>query len=165
MVLSDNVSVLGLKDLLGLIQAYVPYISYAGVHTDGITSGQAETTNYGLKVTARPASTAPISTLARRVAILATAPQYRSVHSSVDQLVYTKVTEPADLEGADGSSYFREESDYAVSAPRYAGGYVGYMDIGDTAGAVDGLSVLGDTDLEINLEQSSERPQRGCLHD
>lgn len=148
--LVDNVSVLGLKDLLGLIQAYVPYISYAGVHTDGITSGQAETTNYGLKVTADRIDSTDLNA-GSAGGYIGYGAAVQISHSSVDQLVYTKVTEPADLEGADGSSYFREESDYAVSAPRYAGGYVGYMDIGDTAGAVDGLSVLGDTDLEINL--------------
>lgn len=148
--LIDDVSVLGLTDLLGFIQAYVPYVSYAGVHTDGATSGQDETANYGLKVTADRVDSTDLNAGAAG-GFIGYGAAVQVSHSSVDQLVYTKVAEPADLEGADGSSYFGEESDYAVGAPRYAGGYIGYMDIGDTAGAVDGLSVLGGTSLEINL--------------
>ena len=148
--LVNNVSVLGLTDLLGLIQAYVPYINYAGVHTDGTTSGKTETANYGLKVTADRIDSTDLNA-GSAGGYIGYGAAVQISHSSVDQLVYTKVAEPDDLEGADGSSYFSDESDYAVSAPRYAGGYIGYMDIGDTAGAVDGLSVLEGTDLEIKL--------------
>lgn len=148
--LIDDVSVLDLKDLLGLIQAYVPYVSYAGVQTDGTTSGKTETANYGLKVTSDRIDSTDLNA-GSAGGYIGYGAAVQISHSSVDQLVYTKVAEPDDLEGADGSSYFSGESDYAVSAPRYAGGYIGYMDIGDTAGAVDGLSVLEGTDLEIKL--------------
>lgn len=139
------------NNLLGLIQAYVPYINYAGVHTDGTTSAQEETANYGLKVTADRIDSTDLNA-GSAGGFIGYGAAVQVSHSSVDQLVNTKVTEPADLEGTDGSSYFdRSQSDYAVSALRYAGGYIGYMDIGDTAGAVDGLSVLKGTGLEIDL--------------
>lgn len=150
--LIDDATVADLtNNLLGLIQAYVPYINYAGVHTDGTTSAQEETANYGLKVTADRIDSTDLNA-GSAGGFIGYGAAVQVSHSSVDQLVNTKVTEPADLEGTDGSSYFdRSQSDYAVSALRYAGGYIGYMDIGDTAGAVDGLSVLKGTDLEINL--------------
>ena len=149
--LIDDASVADLTNLLGLIQAYVPYINYAGVHTDGTTSKQGENANYGLKVTADRIDSTDLNA-GSAGGFIGYGAAVQVSHSSVDQLVNTKVTEPSDLEGTDGSSYFDQaQSDYAVSAPRYAGGYIGYMDIGDTAGAVDGLSVLEGTGLKIDL--------------
>lgn len=149
--LIDDATVADLTNLLGLIQAYVPYINYAGVHTDGTTSAQEETANYGLKVTADRIDSTDLNA-GSAGGFIGYGAAVQVSHSTVDQLICTKVTEPADLEGTDGSSYFdQSQSDYAVSALRYAGGYIGYMDIGDTAGAVDGLSVLEGTGLEINL--------------
>mgnify|MGYP000193465800 CR=1 FL=1 len=49
----------------------------------------------------------------------------------VSNLKHTKVEAPKDLETTDGSSYFdTKQSTYAVTGARYAGGYIGYMDIG-----------------------------------
>lgn len=74
--------------------------------------------------------------------------------SDVDHLRHTTVTEPADLEGQDGSAYFslgegEDESSYAVTAARYAGGYIGYMNIGSAASVGKGLGVLGNN-LTLN---------------
>lgn len=74
--------------------------------------------------------------------------------SDVDHLRHTTVTEPADLEGQDGSAYFslgegEGKSSYAVTAARYAGGYIGYMNIGSAASVGKGLGVLGDS-LSLN---------------
>ena len=44
----------------------------------------------------------------------------------------------------DGSTYFNDvKSKYAVTGARYAGGYIGYMDIGSAASVGKGLSILG----------------------
>ena len=74
--------------------------------------------------------------------------------SDVDHLRHTTVTEPADLEGQDGSAYFslgegEDKSSYAVTAARYAGGYIGYMNIGSAASVGKGLGVLGNN-LSLN---------------
>lgn len=74
--------------------------------------------------------------------------------SDVDHLRHTTVTEPADLEGQDGSAYFslgegEDKSSYAVTAARYAGGYIGYMNIGSAASVGKGLGVLGNN-LTLN---------------
>jgi hypothetical protein len=50
---------------------------------------------------------------------------------------------PKDLEGEDSSNYFSQESIYAVTGARYAGGYIGYMNIGSAASVGKGLKVLG----------------------
>ena len=55
---------------------------------------------------------------------------------------YPKTADVKDLEREDGSSYFDDElSEYAVTAPRYAGGYAGCLDAGSAA-AVGGVSLL-----------------------
>ena len=58
-------------------------------------------------------------------------------------LKHTKVTPPKDLEATGAPTYFNNESQYAVTGARYAGGYIGYMDIGSAASVGKGLSVLG----------------------
>ena len=68
----------------------------------------------------------------------------------MSNLKHTKVEAPKDLETTDGSSYFdTKQSTYAVTGARYAGGYIGYMDIGSAASVGKGLSVLG-TAIGIN---------------
>lgn len=64
-------------------------------------------------------------------------------HCDVTNLKHTKVTPPKDLEGEDSSNYFGQESTYAVTGARYAGGYIGYMNIVSAASVGKGLSVLG----------------------
>lgn len=69
--------------------------------------------------------------------------------SNVNKLRYTTVQEPDDLQQQDGSSYFDEKSNYAVRAARYAGGYVGKLDIGNAASVGNGLGALNHlTDVE-----------------
>ena len=51
---------------------------------------------------------------------------------------------PKDLEANEAPTYYDEnKSTYAVTGARYAGGYIGYMDIGSAASVGKGLSVLG----------------------
>lgn len=136
--------------LLSAVQAYVPLINRSGVCTDAGTvaadaSGAQPTdaANPGLVVSAsRLDDTASQSGSAGGYIGYGSGVQVS--HSSVTQLRHTKVTEPAKLEGADGGSYFNDaQSAYAVTAPRYAGGYIGHMDVGSAASVGDGLSLLG----------------------
>lgn len=135
--------------LLSAVQAYVPLINRSGVLSNADTvaadasgarpSGAA---NPGLVVSAsRLDDTASQSGSAGGYIGYGSGVQVS--HSNVTQLRHTAVAEPKDLEGTDGSSYFGNKSSYAVTAPRYAGGYIGHMDVGSAASVGDGLSLLG----------------------
>ena len=57
---------------------------------------------------------------------------------------YTQVEAPENLEAENAPTYWDEKkSTYAVTAPRYAGGYIGKMDIGNAASVGSGLKILG----------------------
>lgn len=129
---------LQLTDLVGVLQAYVPTIAYADVLSeDGFTVEAA-------KIDSQEQTT---SGAAGGFAGYATAAQISN--SDVNKLAYTEVTAPDDLEATNAPSYFDPaQSAYAVTAPQYAGGYVGYLDIGSTAGAASGLELLKKTPLE-----------------
>lgn len=144
-----------IAQLLDVIEAYVPLINRSGVRTDAGTvaadkSGAQPTdvVNPGLVVSAsRIDDTASQSGSAGGYIGYGSGVQVS--HSNVTQLRHTAVTEPKELEGADGSSYFdNDKSSYAVTAPRYAGGYIGHMDVGSAASVGDGLSLLG-TSLQL----------------
>ena len=70
------------------------------------------------------------------------------------------------LEDTDGSTYFNDvKSQYAVTGARYAGGYIGYMDIGSAASVGKGLSILGKILLLMRqkmmfLEMPVDLPER-----
>lgn len=144
-----------IAQLLDVVEGYVPLISRSGVQSNADTvaadaSGAKPTdaANPGLVVSAsRIDDTAPQSGSAGGYIGYGSGVQVS--HSNVTQLRHTAVTEPKKLEGADGSSYFNnDKSSYAVTAPRYAGGYIGHMDVGSAASMGDGLSLLG-TSLQL----------------
>ncbi len=67
---------------------------------------------------------------------------------NVNKLKHTTVEAPKDLEAADGSSYFdNNKSSYAITAARYAGGFIGKMDIGSTAAIGSGLKLVQNIQL------------------
>lgn len=75
--------------------------------------------------------------------------------SDVVGLRATDVSAPDPLRSEDGESYFGADSKYAVTAPRYAGGYAGKLDIGNAASLGSGLGVdiLG---IEVSLEDVTD---------
>ncbi len=127
---------IGAANLLGLINAYIPVIKYAGVRSDN-----------GFTVTAMGIDPQD-SCSGSAGGFIGYASGAQVTRSDVTVLKHTAMTPPADLDGMDGSSYFGENSHYAVSAGRYGGGYVGFMDIGSSASLGKGLTVLGNA---INL--------------
>ena len=144
---SGGISVLGntglsinISELLGVINAYVPFVSHAGVYSengfvvaaDEIRSGDPHSGSAG--GFAGYASGAQIS------------------HCDVYRLRHTEVTPPDDLESIAGASYFdNTQSQYAVVGGHYAGGYVGNMDIGDAASVGKGLKILGESIQLTNI--------------
>ncbi|WP_242689603.1 LPXTG cell wall anchor domain-containing protein [Bifidobacterium imperatoris] len=138
-----------LSNLVDLVQGYVPYISYASVKSDDstveTTSGNkpTDTKNPGLVVSADRID-ANDSNSGSAGGFIGYGSGVQVSYSNVTQLRYTKVTEPKQLEGTDGGTYFdTAKSSYAVSGKRYAGGYIGKMDIGSAASVGNGLSLLG----------------------
>ena len=149
-----GVSILGglagldLSKLLTVVNAYVPMVYAAGVSASeaglAVAATDIQDENGDLNAGsaggfAGYASGAQVST------------------SDVNFLRHTKVTDPAGNADADaqalntdGGSYYADaESAYAVTGGRYAGGYIGKIDIGSAASVGGGLSVLGDL---LNLQ-------------
>lgn len=124
---------INIGELLNLVNAYVPIIKYAGVKSDnGFTVSankiKSDDTNSG-----------------SAGGFIGYGSGVQVSHCDVTNLKHTKVTPPKDLEGEDSSNYFGQVSTYAVTGARYAGGYIGYMNIGSAASVGKGLSVLGKT--------------------
>ena len=135
---SKGISILGgltgvninLSDLLSVINAYVPYIQYAGVKSDG-----------GFTVTATKLT--EDTTVGSAGGFVGYASGAQISYSDVTKLKHTIVKAPDNLEDTSAPTYFNNESTYAVTGGRYAGGYVGDMDIGSAASVGGGLKVLG----------------------
>lgn len=117
--------------LLNLINAYIPYVQYAGVKSD---SGFTVSANKLKSDDTHAGSSGGFIGYGSGVQIS---------YCEVTHLKHTKVTPPKDLESTEALTYFNNESQYAVTGSRYAGGYIGYMDIGSAASVGKGLSVLG----------------------
>ena len=120
-------------DLVNLINAYVPTIDYSGVKSDE-----------GFTVTANKIKSDDTNS-GSAGGFIGYGSGVQVSHCDVTNLKHTKVTPPKDLEGEDSSNYFGQDSTYAVTGARYAGGYIGYMDIGSAASVGKGLSVLGES--------------------
>ena len=139
---SKGISILGnltgvninLSDLLSVINAYVPYIQYAGVKSDDGFDG-------GFTVTAKKLT--EDTTVGSAGGFVGYASGAQILYSDVTKLKHTIVKAPDNLEDISAPTYFNNESAYAVTGSRYAGGYVGDMDIGSAASVGGGLKVLG----------------------
>lgn len=138
---SKGISILGnvtglninLTDLLSVINAYVPYIKYAGVKSDK-----------GFTVKANKLTSDPTVGSAGGFVGYASGAQISC--SDVTKLKHTIVTPPDNLEDTSAPTYYDDtKSTYAVTGGRYAGGYVGDMDIGSAVSVGGGLQILGNT--------------------
>lgn len=136
---SKGISILGgltgvninLSDLLSVINAYVPYIQYAGVKSDN-----------GFTVTATKLT--EDTTVGSAGGFVGYASGAQISYSDVTKLKHTIVTPPDNLEDTSAPTYYdNTKSTYAVTGGRYAGGYVGEMDIGSAASVGGGLNILG----------------------
>lgn len=136
---SKGISILGdftglninLTDLLSVINAYVPYIQYAGVKSDNVFTVTAN------KLTED-------TTVGSAGGFVGYASGAQISYSDVAKLKHTIVTPPDNLEDTSAPTYYdNTKSTYAVTGGRYAGGYVGDMDIGSAASVGGGLNILG----------------------
>lgn len=122
---------INIGELLNLVNAYVPIIKYAGVKSDN-----------GFMVSANKIKSDDTHS-GSAGGFIGYGSGVQVSHCDVTNLKHTKVTPPKDLEGEASSNYFSQESTYAVTGARYAGGYIGYMNIGSAASVGKGLKVLG----------------------
>lgn len=152
-LLGDSLNV-NLTQLLNVVSAYVPAVQQAGVRSAEVTKGFVVSASELDDTDAYSGSAGGFAGYACGAQIS---------ECDVDCLRNTTVTEPADLETADADEaqvYFDEQSSYAVTAPRYAGGYVGYLNIGSAAGVGSGLKVfklveLSDLTSTLNVVAST----------
>lgn len=129
------------EDLLGLLNVYIPSVKYAGVSSDGLCVEAQDIDSSDLN----SGSAGGYVGFGSGVKIS---------HSDVKELKHTKVTPPSDLLNDDGSSYFGQESEYAVKGVSNAGGYVGKLDIGSSAALGGGLELLDKVLNVSNLAQA-----------
>lgn len=127
-----------LTKLLNLVQAYVPVIRYADVLSEG-----------GFTVETAAIDSQEQTTSGAAGGFIGYGAAVQVSYSDVNRLAHTAVAAPDDLEASEASSYFdRGQSAYAVTAPQYAGGYFGYLNIGSTAGVASGLELLKNSPLD-----------------
>lgn len=126
--------VVDLTGLVSLVNAFVPVISNASVRSvpDGFTVTVTGTLEKDSTNDADTGSAGGFIGCGTGVQIS---------KSDVNKLKHTGVSEPKNLQQEDGSSYYGKDSTYAVSAYRYAGGYIGKAAMGSTA-AIGGASIL-----------------------
>ena len=121
---------INIGELINLINAYIPIIEYAGVKSDN-----------GFTVSANKIKSDDTHS-GSAGGFIGYGSGVQVSYCDVTNLKHTKVTPPKDLEGEDSSNYFGQDSTYAVTGARYAGGYIGYMNIGSAASVGKGLSIL-----------------------
>lgn len=132
-----------LTGLLSLVNAFVPVISNASVNS--VEKGFTVTVTGTLeKDSTNDADTGSAG------GFIGCGTGVQISNSDVDKLRHTRVSEPKNLQQEDGSSYYGNNSAYAVSGYRYAGGYIGKAAMGSTA-AIGGASVLDHVLSATNL--------------
>ena len=125
---------LNINQLLSLVDAYVPFIQYAGVKAENGFTVEATKTD-------------DMDTMAGSAGgYIGYGSGVQISYCDVTKLKHTTVKPPDNLEAVQADEYFdRTQSAYAVTGARYAGGYIGKMDVGDAASLGSGLKILGQT--------------------
>ncbi len=132
-----NVSI-DLTDLLSVVEAYVPFVRYAGINAPkGFTVEAAQVDETDLNAGSAGGFAGYIS-------------GGQISYCNVTNLAYTEVSEHPEPTTDEAKEHFKNSS-YAVLGGRYAGGYVGHMDIGNAASLGGGLQILGKTVQVSNL--------------
>lgn len=141
------------SQLLQVLPLYIPKITNAGVDSE---SGLTVTSDGRIETNAEKAGEGSEDDLKQFESNSGSAGGYLGYGSgvqisgsNVNKLRHTTVKEPEDLQQKDGSSYFGEDSYYAVKAAQYAGGYVGKLDIGNAAAVGNGLGLIDQYVLDL----------------
>ena len=125
-----------LTGLLSLVNAFVPVISNASVNS--VEKGFTVTVTVTGTLEKDSTNDADAGSAG---GFIGCGTGVQISNSDVNKLQHTGVSEPKNLQQEDGSSYYGNDSAYAVNGYRYAGGYIGKAAMGSTA-AIGGASVL-----------------------
>ena len=128
------IKLVDLTGLLSLVNAFVPVISNASVNS--VEKGFTVTVTGTLEKDSTNDADAESAG-----GFIGCGTGVQISNSDVNKLQHTGVSEPKNLQQEDGSSYYGNDSAYAVNGYRYAGGYIGKAAMGSTA-AIGGASVL-----------------------
>lgn len=139
----DGLAGLDLSKLLTVVNAYVPMVYDAGVKASDVGLAVSVTDIKGENGDLNAGSAGGFAGYASGAQVST---------SDVNFLRHTKVTDPAgntdtDAQAlnTDGDSYYTDAFVCAVTGGRYAGGYIGKIDIGSAASVGGGLDVLSKT--------------------
>ena len=156
-LLGGTIKLGSVDSLISVLEVYLPVINYAGVSAGekglvvsasekmAAKSSKDESTNQ------EPNADLISSNSGSAGGYVGYGCGVRIADSDVIGLRATDVAAPDPLRSEKGESYFGADSKYAVTAPRYAGGYAGKLDIGNAASLGSGLGVdiLG---IKVTLE-------------
>lgn len=156
-LLGGKIKLDSIGNLLSVLEVYMPVVNYAGVSAGekglvvsasekmAAKSSKDESTNQ------EPNADLISSNSGSAGGYVGYGCGVQIADSDVVGLRATDVSAPDPLRSEKGESYFGADSKYAVTAPRYAGGYAGKLDIGNAASLGSGLGVdiLG---IKVTLE-------------
>lgn len=145
----DGLAGLDLSKLLTVVNAYVPMVYDAGVKASDVGLAVSATDIKGENGDLNAGSAGGFAGYASGAQVST---------SDVNFLRHTTVKDPVNLTTADvdlvtdGSSYYGAGSTYAVTGGRYAGGFIGKIDLGSAASVGGGLKILDSISLSSVLE-------------
>ena len=156
-LLGGKIKLGSVESLISVLEVYMPVINYAGVSAGekglvvSASDKMAAESSKDDSKDEEPNADLISSNSGSAGGYVGYGCGVRIADSDVIGLRATDVAAPDPLRSETGESYFGADSKYAVTAPRYAGGYAGKLDIGNAASLGSGLGVdiLG---IKVTLE-------------
>ena len=160
-LLGGKIKLDSIGNLLSVLEVYMPVVNYAGVSAGekglvvSASDKMAAESNEDDSNNEEPNADLISSNSGSAGGYVGYGCGVRVADSDVVGLRATDVAAPDPLRSENGESYFGADSKYAVTAPRYAGGYAGKLDIGNAASLGSGLGVdiLG---IEVSLSDVTD---------
>lgn len=155
-LLGGKIKLGSVESLISVLEVYMPVINYAGVSAGekglvvSASDKMAAESSKDDSKDEEPNADLISSNSGSAGGYVGYGCGVRIADSDVIGLRATDVAAPDPLRSEKGESYFGADSKYAVTAPRYAGGYAGKLDIGNAAslGSGLGIDILG---INVNL--------------
>ena len=156
-LLGGKIKLGSVESLISVLEVYMPVINYAGVSAGekglvvSASDKMAAESSKDDSKDEEPNADLISSNSGSAGGYVGYGCGVRIADSDVIGLRATDVAAPDPLRSEKGESYFGADSKYAVTAPRYAGGYAGKLDIGNAAslGLGLGIDILG---IKVGLD-------------